>query len=233
MQVIPVIDIRNGAVVRAVAGRRSDYAPIVTPLARSADPNDVARGLMSLHYFDALYIADLDAIEGRGGNVAAISSLAAMFPDARLWVDAGLRRIAQADLLWRDAPNVDFVLGSESLEDAEELEAARSDPRLILSLDFSSDGFLGDPRLREPRFWPRRIIVMTLARVGAGQGPDVARLTEIIARAEGRSVYAAGGLRDLDDLRALEKAGAAGALVATALHDGRLTRDDLLRLSPK
>ena len=36
-----------------------------------------------------------------------------------------------------------------------------------------------------------------------------------------------GGVRDVGDLRALAAAGAAGALVATALHSGALGRDDL------
>jgi phosphoribosylformimino-5-aminoimidazole carboxamide ribotide isomerase len=37
------------------------------------------------------------------------------------------------------------------------------------------------------------------------------------------AIYAGGGVRDDADLRALESAGAAGALVATALHEGRIT----------
>jgi phosphoribosylformimino-5-aminoimidazole carboxamide ribotide isomerase len=37
------------------------------------------------------------------------------------------------------------------------------------------------------------------------------------------AIYAGGGVRDDEDLRALESAGATGALVATALHRGRLT----------
>jgi phosphoribosylformimino-5-aminoimidazole carboxamide ribotide isomerase len=37
------------------------------------------------------------------------------------------------------------------------------------------------------------------------------------------AIYSGGGVRDNADLLALESAGAAGALVATALHDGRLT----------
>jgi uncharacterized protein related to proFAR isomerase len=39
----------------------------------------------------------------------------------------------------------------------------------------------------------------------------------------GAAIYAGGGVRDDGDLRTLESAGAAGALVATALHEGRIT----------
>jgi phosphoribosylformimino-5-aminoimidazole carboxamide ribonucleotide (ProFAR) isomerase len=64
MEVIPVIDIRHGVVVRAVAGRRADYRP----LAGMSAPIAVARRLCAVHPFRALYIADLDAIEGRPDN---------------------------------------------------------------------------------------------------------------------------------------------------------------------
>jgi phosphoribosylformimino-5-aminoimidazole carboxamide ribotide isomerase len=63
---------------------------------------------------------------------------------------------------------------------------------------------------------------MTLARVGSGAGPDVDRLAAVRRIASGRRIYAAGGVRDAADLAALAHAGIAGALVATALHDGRL-----------
>ena len=68
---------------------------------------------------------------------------------------------------------------------------------------------------------------MTLARVGSGAGPDLARFAAIRSVAGGRELYAAGGVRDAADLSALKRAGAAGALIATALHDGRLGRADL------
>jgi phosphoribosylformimino-5-aminoimidazole carboxamide ribotide isomerase len=98
----------------------------------------------------------------------------------------------------------------------------------VLSLDFRGDEFLG-PRelLDDAGLWPDRVIVMTLARVGTGGGPDLARVNEIIGRAGARRVYAAGGVRDRDDLCALHAAGAAGALVASSLHDGAIKTGDL------
>ena len=70
MDIIPVIDVRHGVAVRAVAGDRACYRPLETPLAASADPLDVARGYLSLYPFRSLYVADLDGIEGRGRNEA-------------------------------------------------------------------------------------------------------------------------------------------------------------------
>lgn len=233
MQIVPVIDIRNGDVVRALAGRRSEYRPLATPLAKTSAPLDVARGLMSLYPFGALYIADLDAIERRGDNRTAAEQIALAFPNIRLWVDAGVENGAQARR-WLTIERVDVALGSESFVDVAALDALRGDARVMLSLDFQGERFLGDGRLYEQeRLWPRRLIVMTLARVGGAEGPDFARLRDIAARAGGRDVFAAGGARGLDDLLALKAAGAAGALVASSLHDGRLTGADLARLAAK
>ena len=63
VELIPVIDLKGGQVVRAQFGRRDDYWPIQSPLSATSDPIDVARGLLSLYPFETFYIADLDAIE--------------------------------------------------------------------------------------------------------------------------------------------------------------------------
>lgn len=232
MEIIPVIDIRMGVAVRAVAGRRADYRPLDTPLSATCDPRDVARGLVALHPFSALYVADLDAIEGRGNNRAGIAAIALAIAPARVWLDAGFRDSRRAKPIL--PANVDLVLGSETLGRAEDAAPQEDRSRMILSLDFAESGFLGDPRLlSEASLWPDRVIVMTLARVGVGQGPDLSRLRDIASRAQGRRLYAAGGVRGFDDLRDVEEAGAAGALVATALHDGRLSAATLARIGAK
>ena len=98
----------------------------------------------------------------------------------------------------------------------------------VLSLDFRGDAFIGPQALLDtPEIWPQRIIVMTLARVGSGAGPDLERLSTVRRLCGDRLVYAAGGVRHVDDLAALNRCGVAGALVASALHDGRLTRADI------
>lgn len=125
------------------------------------------------------------------------------------------------------------VLGSESQTSKDAYLRAREmlGPRAPLSLDFRGEAFLGPPDLHEDAApWPDRVIVMTLSRVGSGEGPDLARLAEVIVRAEGRAVFAAGGVRNAGDLKALKRIGAAGALVATALHSGAITAADLMAL---
>ena len=69
MQIIPVIDIRNGAVMRARAGDRDSYRPIaVAACGETSAPADVVAGFLTLHSLEKIYIADLDALEGSGDN---------------------------------------------------------------------------------------------------------------------------------------------------------------------
>jgi phosphoribosylformimino-5-aminoimidazole carboxamide ribotide isomerase len=228
MEIIPVIDLKGGQVVRAKVGERASYRPIETSLAKTSDPLDIVRGLLSLHPFRSLYIADLDAIEGRSNSDPLLAHIAGAFPNLGIWVDNGCSEADTAEEFLRGHPSVLLVLGSESQRDASLAEALRNHERIILSLDFRGDKFLGPQALLErPKLWPDRLISMTLARVGSGAGPDFARFEEISCRASGRKIYLAGGLRGRDDAIAAKARGAAGILVASALHDGKLTKADL------
>lgn len=223
MRIIPVLDLKDGQVVRAEQGRRDRYRPIITPLSTSADIVAVAEGLRGLHPFPTFYIADLDAIEGRAPNCEALTSLAALSGIEELWVDAGLAEVASVAAALA-TPAICPVLGSESQRDAAVLRHFRDHPDLILSLDFFADGFRGPAELLDsPELWPNRVIVMTLAKVGSAAGPDFARLRQIKAMAGERMVIAAGGVRHEADLAELASLGIGAALVATSLHDGTLT----------
>jgi phosphoribosylformimino-5-aminoimidazole carboxamide ribotide isomerase len=222
MEIIPVIDLKDGLVVRAHMGQRDQYRPIETPLSPTSDPVDVVRGLLSVFPFRTLYVADLDAIERTGDSGSILMRLKATFPQLDLWIDNGCAQ-ARAARVWLDG-GLALVLGSEAQTDASLVKALKNDPRVILSLDFRGDAFIGPASLlATPDIWPRRVIVMTLARVGSDMGPDVPRLRSIQRTAGNRLLFAAGGVRDAGDLRTLKEGGIAGALVASSLHDGRLT----------
>ena len=66
------------------------------------------------------------------------------------------------------------------------------------------------------------VIVIDLARVGTGTGLDLGLIARVREAAPGLTLLAGGGVRGLEDLARLADAGCDGALVATALHDGRL-----------
>lgn len=232
-QVVPVLDLRNGGVVHARRGERGRYPPLRSSLCAGNEPLAVVGGILDLYPFRFIYVADLDAIEGTGDNRDVLARLATAFPHVRFWIDAGFRDPEQVrDFIALEVG--DAVLGSESLRGLDALVALQADPvwrRIVLSLDFR-DRFVGPPELlSRTDLWPQRVIVMTLARVGAGQGPDWDRLAELRRAAPQASLFAAGGVRDGRDLGELASGNSAGALVATALHDGRIGRADLEALA--
>lgn len=233
MEVIPVLDVAGGQVVRAVRGERANYRALETPLAAGSDPVAVAKGLKALHPFRKIYVADLDGIAGRGRNVHLVPALSAVFPSAEIWIDAGTSSKGAARAVLA-APVATLVVGSESLENPAVLKEIVSEApmRTVLSLDFRDHEFLGpEALLHDTACWPARLIVMTLARVGSNEGPDIARIRAIARAGGGRKVYAAGGIRHRDDLDAVNAAGAAGALIASALHARKISAGDLKEIA--
>ena len=230
MEIIPVIDLKDGQVVHAHRGERALYRPVRSQLCRGSEPVEVVAGLLAVHPFATLYIADLDAIQARGNSIACIRQIRRRFPELRLWVDNGLADpVACRDWLAQDLS--DLVLGSEAQRDRAILHALSDDDarrHLILSLDYKDDRFLGPADLLSaPSLWPDRIIVMTLSRVGSRGGPDLDLLRRWRKEAPAKKIFAAGGVRGGEDLLALADCGTSGVLVATALHERRIGRAEI------
>lgn len=227
MIVIPVIDLLAGHAVLARQGRRDDYRPVDSPLCRAGAALPLARSLCTGLGARHLYIADLDAIQGRGDHLDLIAAIRAALPAVELWVDAGLRD-PEALTAWRSAIDARPVIGSESWSST----AAIPDADAILSIDMDGRG-LRDPSaiVRDPRRRPRDLILMNLQRVGSAQGPDLDLLAAWRHEAPEASLYLAGGVRDAADLDAAAEAGAAGVLLASAIHDGRIGAAEMQRLS--
>jgi phosphoribosylformimino-5-aminoimidazole carboxamide ribotide isomerase len=225
---IPVLDLKGGLVVHARGGKRADYRPIETPLGDARDPVRIAQALIALTQSPILYVADLDAIEGVGNHFDVCRELEVALLDTTLWIDAGFGTLSDC-AFWLPLGTT-LVIGSESvanLDDWNDLKLNLSNS-LVLSVDTGSDGFRGPQTLfTDAALWPRRVIAMNLPRVGTGEGPDLTLLNDVVARAGDRDVYAAGGVRNIADLDLAAGCGARGALLATALHDGSLTQDEI------
>ncbi|HWD75701.1 MAG TPA: HisA/HisF-related TIM barrel protein [Solirubrobacteraceae bacterium] len=232
MEIVPVLDLKGGIVVHARRGQRAEYAPLRSPLVEGCEPVAVARALGAVCRTRRLYVADLDALAGAPVDEATLTTLGAV---AEPWVDAGATTPERAAALAR-AGAARNVIGTESLGAGapdERFLAAPAPPR-VLSLDLR-DGRLVSPRPelagREPaaaaplaaELGVREVLVIDLIRVGSGSGPPLRAVAELAAAVPEVAIYAGGGVRDDSDLRALESAGATGALVATALHEGRIT----------
>lgn len=231
MNIIPVLDLMNGEVVHAKHGNRHQYLPIKSVLTNSSNPLEVAQALLALYPFKQLYIADINAIQKNGNHADTILEISAKFPALIIWLDAGLD---EADALknWQNK-NIEVILGSESLKSLPQYHAllSASQHQAILSLDYKGDVFQGIPELiNSPNWWPNNLIMMTLNKVGSGTGPDLQKLSAIKKLSAKSCVYAAGGIRNSADLERLLELGIDGALVASALHSGALSHQQIKKL---
>jgi len=228
MLLIPVIDLYAGKVVHAHAGQRESYKNIQTPLCHGSDPLRVVKALLSVHPFSTVYIADLDAIKDEGDNNQIICQLLQQHPDLCFWLDAGKYTYPTS------LPKTQLrqIIGSETGITPQQLLDKCSSPNNILSLDFFDNEFMGDQNLLENTdAWPDDIIVMSLNRVGTNQGADINRIRQLQTRAKNKRIYAAGGVRDEDDLQSLYTQRVAGVLLATALHQGKISSPTLKKFS--
>jgi phosphoribosylformimino-5-aminoimidazole carboxamide ribotide isomerase len=236
MRVVAVLDLMGGKVVRGVGGRRAEYRPVVSRLTSSCDPLEVAGAFRQQLSLEELYLADLDAI---AGALPALTLFERLTREGfTIWVDAGLRRAAEAESLIT-AGVARVVAGLETLAEPEELTSLCQSfgDRVVFSLDLKSGLPLGSSTWpAEPRdvaktavaCGDRRLLLLDLARVGEGQGTGTEDLyRELRQTHPGIEISAGGGVRGVEDLRRLAGCGVAAVLVASALHDGRLTREDL------
>jgi phosphoribosylformimino-5-aminoimidazole carboxamide ribotide isomerase len=237
LKVIPVIDILNGIVVHGVRGKREEYQPLQSILCKSVEPLEVARAFKALG-FSEVYIADLDAIT-RGSVNFQVFKRIAKETGLKLMVDAGVTDLETAQKLL-DSGVSKIVVGTETLRSKSFVgEAVRlfGSERVIVSLDLKGDKVLvklGFDGCKEPVCLLREVkemgvsgvIVLDLARVGSGEGVNVDFLKEVFEQVA-VDVFVGGGVMDVDDLVELEKLGVSGVLVATALHSGKISIEEL------
>ena len=236
---IPVLDLRGGRAVLAHGGRREAYAPVrslLVPGGAAGDALALARAYRDTLDCDEWYVADLDALAGGAVQGALVRALADL--GGRLLVDAAVAGPARArELVAAGAARV--VVGLETLPSFDALAAiarAIGPERVAFSLDLREGVPLVEARLSGTpcelvsaavTAGARVIVVLDLDRVGSGRGVDC-ELVQGLRRAHPHvDLLAGGGIGTGRELERLAAAGLDAALVATALHDGRIKRDDV------
>jgi phosphoribosylformimino-5-aminoimidazole carboxamide ribotide isomerase len=238
VQLIPAIDIRDGHCVRLVQGdygRETVYGD--DPVAQAWDLE--AAGAPMIH------VVDLDAAKtGAPTNRHLIAAIAKAV-SVPVQTGGGIRDEQSAeDLLARGVARI--VLGTAAVEDPELVRrlAARHPGAVVVGLDARG----GEVAVRG---WTegagRRLldvirlfddadvaafVVTDIGRDGMLEGPDLEGLTAVV-KATSTDVIASGGIgrvTDLSALAAIDVGGQrlAGAIVGTALYEGRFTVADAL-----
>lgn len=240
MKILPVLDLRGGQVVRAVAGRRDEYRALETDLTQEVTPAGVATALRRTFGFREFYVADLDSILLDRPAWSDLRTLVEL--GLSLTADLGIRSVERAQQAV-EAGIARVVIGLETCPPPHALreivDAIGSD-RAVFSLDLKS----GQP-MATGSAWPdspldiaraahdagiTSLIVLDLAAVGETRGlltVDLCRAIRHDPALASLELLTGGGIRRAADIDSLAAVPVDGVLVSSALHGpGR----DLLRL---
>jgi phosphoribosylformimino-5-aminoimidazole carboxamide ribotide isomerase len=231
-QPIPAVDIRGGRCVQLVQG---DFG---RETAYGDDPAEMARHWQALGA-QRLHVVDLDgARDGVRGNAAAIADLLAAV-DIPVQVGGGIRSLDTARLLLEQGADR-VVVGTAAAEQPRALGQwlqALGAERLIVGVDargghVATHGWQNQTNLDVVTFCHLlaevgvvRVLYTDVGRDGMLGGPDVEG-TRAVAGV--LAVLGSGGVSSVDHLRRLAEAGAEGAIIGTALYEGRLSLPEAL-----
>jgi 1-(5-phosphoribosyl)-5-[(5-phosphoribosylamino)methylideneamino] imidazole-4-carboxamide isomerase/N-(5'phosphoribosyl)anthranilate isomerase len=227
LELLPAVDVAGGQAVQLVQG-------VAGSEKRFGDPVEAA--LRWQHSgADWIHLVDLDAAFGRGDNRELLASIVARV-DVQVELSGGIR----------DDDSLIAAIGTAALEQPDWCAAviAEYGDRVAVGLDVRG-------RTLAARGWTReggdlydvlgrldsegcaRYVVTDVTRDGMLGGPNLQLLRDVCAATD-RPVVASGGITTLADLQALHTLvpdGVEGAIIGTALYEGRFTLPEALALT--
>ncbi|WP_299235770.1 1-(5-phosphoribosyl)-5-[(5-phosphoribosylamino)methylideneamino]imidazole-4-carboxamide isomerase [Natronomonas sp.] len=233
-EVVPAIDMQDGRVVQLVGGERGTGTEYGDPV--EAATRWVERGARTLH------LVDLDgAFDGERANADAVEAIVgAVDADIDVQLGGGIRSAADAFGLM-DAGVDRVILGTAAIETPEIVGriSDRFPGSVVVSLDARggevvvsgwTEGTGLDPAEAAARYESEGAGAILFTDVDVeGQLSGIRREpVERVVEAVDVPVVASGGVSTLEDVGALRDAGAAAAVVGTALYEERFTLEEAM-----
>lgn len=235
---LPAVDVASGQAVRLVQGKEGTETAYGSPI--EAAHTWVNQGAEWIH------LVDLDAAFGRGSNAGLLAEVVReVHGRVHVELSGGIRddeSLAKALATGCDRVN----LGTAALEDPEWTATVikKHGERIAVGLDvrgttLSARGWTQDGgdlwetlgRLDEAGC--ARYVVTDVNKDGMLEGPNLELLRNVCHQTD-RPVVASGGITELTDLEALMglvSEGVEGAIIGTALYEGRFALVDALSLT--
>jgi len=233
LELLPAVDVADGAAVRLVQGEAGSETSYGDPLAAALEWQ--AGGAEWIH------LVDLDAAFGRGSNRELLAEVVGKL-DVAVELSGGIRDDASLEAaLGTGAKRVN--LGTAALEAPDWVRSAiaRYGDRIAVGLDVrgttlaargwtQEGGDLWETMARLDADGCARYVVTDVRRDGTLTGPNLELLRQV-CEATDKPVVASGGVSSLDDLRAIAQLtgiGVEGAIVGKALYAGAFTLPEAL-----
>ena len=228
MQIFPAIDLLDGKAVRLLQG---DYERMTV---YSAQPCGVARRFIraGARY---LHVVDLDSARDQP-TLSTQVEIEALVQQGHLFIEVGGGVRDEARINQYLSMGVDrVILGTIAVEDFAFTQrmAKRYEGRLAVGVD-ARDGFVATHgwkersgeesfdfcrRLRDAGV--RTVIYTDISRDGAMSGTNLPAYEKLM-ELQGLDIVASGGISSIQELRALNAMGVAGAILGKAVYDGQL-----------
>jgi phosphoribosylformimino-5-aminoimidazole carboxamide ribotide isomerase len=223
--IIPCIDLQDGKAVQLVRGRRRVLAV-----------EDVLGLLDRFRDYPTIHVIDLDAAMRKGSNARRIKQLCRL-ADRKVRVGGGIRTVARAaQILSWGAEKI--IVGSAAFRDGKvnrrflrNLAARVGRKRVIVALDTEGGRIVVRGWRERLKLRPEEVIPALepycsgflstfVDNEGTMKGTNLAWFRDL-RRATGLPITAAGGIRSMREIRALEKVGMHAA-VGMAIYTGKL-----------
>jgi phosphoribosylformimino-5-aminoimidazole carboxamide ribotide isomerase len=231
MIAVPAVDLREGRCVQLVGGRpEEERVSLPDPVAQARSWWE--RG------FGTLHVIDLDAALGLGDNRSIIKAVV-QNTQATVQVGGGIRdEVAVRDVLGLGVQRV--IVGTRAIDDPDWLKTlAEEHPRQVMVAADIRDGVVVRKGWTESSGIPVLELVAQLAslplagvlctdvsREGRLEGIDLAGAISVVEECI-HPVWISGGITTLEELRALDRAGAAGAVLGMALYTEALPPEQI------
>ncbi len=219
-ELILAIDLRESKVVRAFAGFRQNYKPLIIGSNDLSDPLILIPRVLKKIKLKKIYIADLDSIQNINCNFSLIVDILRKFPKINFLIDFGFDYPSTVHdfikkLKKKKINNFSIVLGTEKIKKYN-LKCYDYKVKFYLSLDILNNADEWIRFLKKSKFKPD-LILMFLRNVG-GRGIRLKFLKKIKNRLPGHKFFYAGGVKHVKQIKILRNAGVESVIVSTLVH---------------
>jgi phosphoribosylformimino-5-aminoimidazole carboxamide ribotide isomerase len=234
MIIIPSIDIFKNKIVRLLKG---DYNNITyyenTPLEQAK--------VYESYGFKLIHIVDLEG--SRDGNIAAFDAVKEIKKQTSLRIEfgGGVRNSANAEELF--SAGIDYVvIGSLSVKNKNEFEEIikkNSSEKIIVAADVKDEMLRISGWIEETKIsiyshinycsdlGIKKFLVTDISRDGMLSGTNVELYRNILNKNPGIKLIASGGIKDIDNVRTVEKINAYGVIIGKAIYENKIDLKEL------
>lgn len=227
MIILPAIDLKDGKCVRLYKGD-FDKSEVVAESALDTALSFKAAGAEFIH------MVDLDgALKGKGVNYDIVSEI---IKEVNIPVElgGGIRDIETIDFLINIGLSR-VILGTAALNNPEFVKEAvkKYGDKIAIGIDAKDecvaiDGWINVSKVNYIDFAKemeklgvKTIIFTDISKDGTLQGPNLEQLYNI-QQSVSCNIIASGGIKDIEDLKAINKMGIYGAITGKAIYSGNI-----------